>query len=46
MDFQIAVLAGDGIGPEGTDQGVKTLEAVGRGASLPQFVPHRASFVI
>ena len=30
MDFQIAVLAGDGIGPEVTDQGAKTLEAVGR----------------
>ena len=30
MYFQIAVLAGDGIGPEVTDQGAKTLEAVGR----------------
>jgi len=30
VDFQIAVLAGDGIGPEVTDQGAKTLEAVGR----------------
>ena len=31
MDFDIAVLSGDGIGPEVTDQGVRVLEAVGRG---------------
>lgn len=30
MDFDIAVLGGDGIGPEVTDQGVRVLEAVGR----------------
>ena len=30
MDFQIAVLAGDGIGPEVTGQGANVLEAVGR----------------
>ena len=30
MDFNIAVLGGDGIGPEVTDQGVRVLEAVGR----------------
>ena len=30
MDFNIAVLGGDGIGPEVTAEGVKTLEAVGR----------------
>ena len=31
MDFKIAVLSGDGIGPEVTGQGVRVLEAVGRG---------------
>ena len=31
MEFDIAVLSGDGIGPEVTDQGVRVLEAVGRG---------------
>ena len=30
MDFEIAVLSGDGIGPEVTTQGAKALEAVGR----------------
>jgi 3-isopropylmalate dehydrogenase len=30
MDFNIAILGGDGIGPEVTTEGVKTLEAVGR----------------
>jgi 3-isopropylmalate dehydrogenase len=30
MDFNIAVLGGDGIGPEVTAEGVKVLEAVGR----------------
>ncbi|MEC9446917.1 MAG: 3-isopropylmalate dehydrogenase, partial [Chloroflexota bacterium] len=30
MEFDIAVLGGDGIGPEVTDQGVRALEAVGR----------------
>ena len=30
MDFQIAVLAGDGIGPEVTAQGANVLETVGR----------------
>ena len=30
MEFNIAVLGGDGIGPEVTDQGVRVLEAVGR----------------
>ena len=30
MDFNIAVLAGDGIGPEVTAEGVKAMEAVGR----------------
>jgi 3-isopropylmalate dehydrogenase len=30
MDFNIAVLGGDGIGPEVTAEGVKALEAVGR----------------
>ena len=30
MDFRIAVLGGDGIGPEVTAEGVKVLEAVGR----------------
>jgi 3-isopropylmalate dehydrogenase len=30
MDFNIAILGGDGIGPEVTAEGVKTLEAVGR----------------
>ncbi|MXZ90708.1 MAG: 3-isopropylmalate dehydrogenase [Chloroflexi bacterium] len=30
MDFNIAVLSGDGIGPEVTAEGVKTLQAVGR----------------
>ena len=30
MDFEIAILAGDGIGPEVTAQGAKALEAVGR----------------
>ncbi len=30
MEFSIAVLGGDGIGPEVTDQGVRVLEAVGR----------------
>ncbi len=30
MDFKIAVLPGDGIGPEVTTEGVKVLEAVGR----------------
>ena len=30
MEFKIAVLAGDGIGPEVTAEGVKVLEAVGR----------------
>ena len=30
MEFKIAVLAGDGIGPEVTVEGVKVLEAVGR----------------
>ena len=30
MDFKIAVLGGDGIGPEVTAEGVKVLEAVGR----------------
>ena len=30
MDFNIAVLGGDGIGPEVTAEGVKTLAAVGR----------------
>ncbi len=30
MDFKIAILGGDGIGPEVTAEGVKTLEAVGR----------------
>jgi 3-isopropylmalate dehydrogenase len=30
LDFEIAVLAGDGIGPEVTAQGAKALEAVGR----------------
>jgi 3-isopropylmalate dehydrogenase len=29
VDFDIAVLGGDGIGPEVTDQGVRVLEAVG-----------------
>ena len=29
MEFKIAVLGGDGIGPEVTDQGVRALEAVG-----------------
>ena len=29
MEFDIAVLSGDGIGPEVTDQGVRALEAVG-----------------
>ncbi len=29
MEFNIAVLAGDGIGPEVTDEGVKVLKAVG-----------------
>jgi 3-isopropylmalate dehydrogenase len=30
MDFKIAVLSGDGIGPEVTAQGVRVLESVGR----------------
>jgi len=30
LDFQIAVLAGDGIGPEVTAQGANVLETVGR----------------
>ncbi|MBR84630.1 MAG: 3-isopropylmalate dehydrogenase [Euryarchaeota archaeon] len=30
VEFNIAVLGGDGIGPEVTDQGVRVLEAVGR----------------
>ena len=30
MEFSIAVLSGDGIGPEVTAEGVKALEAVGR----------------
>ena len=30
MEFNIAVLSGDGIGPEVTAEGVKALEAVGR----------------
>ncbi len=30
MEFNIAVLGGDGIGPEVTEQGVRSLEAVGR----------------
>ena len=30
MEFNIAVMGGDGIGPEVTDQGVRALEAVGR----------------
>ena len=30
MDFKVAVLGGDGIGPEVTAEGVKILEAVGR----------------
>ena len=30
MEFKIAVLPGDGIGPEVTGQGVKVLEALGR----------------
>ena len=30
MEFNIAVMGGDGIGPEVTDQGVRVLEAVGR----------------
>ena len=30
MDFKLAVLTGDGIGPEVTAEGVKVLEAVGR----------------
>ena len=30
MDFKLAVLGGDGIGPEVTAEGVKALEAVGR----------------
>ncbi len=30
MDFELAVLGGDGIGPEVTAEGVKALEAVGR----------------
>ena len=30
MDFNIAVMGGDGIGPEVTDQGVRVLESVGR----------------
>ena len=30
MDFNLAVLSGDGIGPEVTTEGVKVLEAVGR----------------
>ena len=30
MEFQIAVLAGDGIGPEVTAQGANVLETVGR----------------
>ena len=30
MDFKIAVLSGDGIGPEVTAEGVKVLEAIGR----------------
>ena len=30
MQFNIAVMGGDGIGPEVTDQGVRALEAVGR----------------
>ena len=30
MEFRIAVLGGDGIGPEVTDQGVRALEAAGR----------------
>ena len=29
MEFNIAVMGGDGIGPEVTDQGVRALEAVG-----------------
>ena len=30
MEFRIAVMGGDGIGPEVTDQGVRALEAAGR----------------
>ena len=30
MDFKIAVLSGDGIGPEVTTEGVKVLQAIGR----------------
>ncbi len=30
MEFKIAVLPGDGIGPEVTAEGVKVLEAMGR----------------
>ena len=30
MEFHIAVLGGDGVGPEVTREGVKTLEAIGR----------------
>ena len=30
MDFSIAVLAGDGVGPEVTEEAVKVMEAVGR----------------
>ena len=30
MEFKIAVLPGDGIGPEVTAEGVKVLEALGR----------------
>ena len=31
MEFNIAVLPGDGIGPEVIAEGVKTLDAVGKG---------------
>ena len=30
MEFKIAVMGGDGIGPEVTDQGVRAMEAVGK----------------
>ncbi len=30
MDFKIAILAGDGIGPEIVDQGIKVLNAIGK----------------
>jgi 3-isopropylmalate dehydrogenase len=41
MDYQIAVLAGDGIGPEVMTEGLRVLHAVGQRFGH-QFIPHEA----